>query len=71
MMYLNYRGFVSKYNDNMPLSFYNGAIEAWNYQQQKIDELQKRIDSAVEHIEDYYGVVGLSIIVDILKGDQS
>lgn len=35
------------------------------------DELQKRIDRAVEHIEDYYGVVELSMIVDILKGDQS
>ena len=37
----------------------------------KIDELQKRIDEAVEHIEDYYGVVGLSMIVDILRGDKS
>lgn len=36
--------------------------------QAEIDELQKRIDRAVEHIEDYYGVVGLSVVVDILKG---
>lgn len=36
--------------------------------QVKVDELQKRIDRAVEHIEDYYGVVGLSVVVDILKG---
>lgn len=38
--------------------------------QDEIDELQKRIDSAVEHIEDYYGVVEFGMIVDILKGDQ-
>ena len=34
--------------------------------QAEVDELQKRIDRAVEHIEDYYGVVELSMIVDIL-----
>lgn len=38
---------------------------------QREDELQKRIDRAVEHIEDYYGVVELSMIVDILNGEQS
>ena len=37
----------------------------------EIDELQKRVDRAVEHIEDYYGVVGLSMIVDILKGEEA
>lgn len=36
--------------------------------QSEVDELQKRIDRAVEHIEGYYGVVGLSMIVDTLKG---
>ena len=39
--------------------------------QAKIDELQKRIDRAVGHIEDYYGVVELSMIVDILKGEET
>ena len=39
--------------------------------QDEIDELQKRVDRAVEHIEDYYGVVGLSMIVDILKGEET
>ena len=34
--------------------------------QAEVDELQKRIDEAVERIEDYYGVVELSMIVDIL-----
>ena len=36
----------------------------------EIDELKKRIDKAVDHIEEWYGVVELSMIVDILKGDQ-
>lgn len=39
--------------------------------QAEIDELQERIDRAVEHIEDYYGVVGLSMVVDILKGEET
>lgn len=39
--------------------------------QAEIDELQKRVDKAVEHIEDYYGVVGLSVVVDILKGEEN
>ena len=39
--------------------------------QAEVDELQKRIDKTVEHIEDYYGVVELSMIVDILNGGQS
>lgn len=39
--------------------------------QAEIDELQKRINRAVEHIEEWYGVVELSMVVDILKGDQS
>lgn len=48
------------------------AFEAGRQSKQaEVDELQKRIDKAVEHIEDYYGVVELSMIVDILKGDQS
>ena len=37
----------------------------------KIDDLNKRIDKAVDHIEEWYGVVELSMIVDILKGDKS
>ena len=40
-------------------------------ERRKCEELQKRIDRAVKHIEDYYGVVELSMIVDILNGDQS
>lgn len=40
-------------------------------ERKKCEELQKRIDRAVEHIEDYYGVVELSMIVDILNGEQS
>ena len=40
-------------------------------ERRKCEELQKRIDRAVEHIEDYYGVVELSMIVDILNGDTN
>ena len=40
-------------------------------ERKKCEELQKRIDRAVERIEDYYGVVELSMIVDILNGEQS
>ena len=40
-------------------------------ERRKCEELQKRIDRAVERIEDYYGVVELSMIVDILNGEQS
>ena len=39
--------------------------------QAEVDELQKRVDKAIEHIEDYYGVVELSMIVDILKGEET
>ena len=39
--------------------------------QAEVDELQKRVDKVIEHIEDYYGVVGLSMIVDILKGEET
>ena len=48
------------------------AFEAGQQSKQdEVDELQKRIDRAVEHIEDYYGVVELSMIVDILKGEET
>ena len=40
-------------------------------ERKKCEELQKRIDRAVERIEDYYSVVELSMIVDILNGEQS
>ena len=40
-------------------------------ERKKCEELQKRIDRAVERIEDYYGVVELSMIIDILNGEQS
>ena len=50
---------------------YLGYVEGQQSKQSEVDELRKRIDRAVEHIEDYYGVVELSMIVDILKGDQS
>ena len=45
-------------------------IEGEKLRQFEVEELQKRIDMAIEHIEDYYGVVGLSMVVDILNGDQ-
>ena len=44
---------------------------AIDIERKKCEELQKRIDRAVERIEDYYGVVELSMIVDILNGEQS
>ena len=44
---------------------------AIDIERKKCEELQKRIDGAVERIEDYYGVVELSMIVDILNGEQS
>ena len=39
--------------------------------QSEVEELRKRIDMAIEHIEDYYGVVGLSMVVDILNGEET
>lgn len=39
--------------------------------QDEIDELRKRIGKAVDHIEEWYGVVELSMIVDILKGEET
>jgi len=39
-------------------------------QQAKIDELQARIDKTVNHIEEWYGCVELSNIVDMLKGNK-
>lgn len=47
------------------------ARYVYESRQAEIDALQKRIDRAVEHIEDYYGVVELSMIVDILKGEET
>ena len=49
---------------------YSCAESAWDHKQAEVDELQKRIDRAVERIEGYYGVVELSMIVDILNGDS-
>ena len=50
---------------------YLGYVEGQQSKQSEVDELRKRIDRAVEHIEDYYGVVGLSMVVDILKGEET
>ena len=49
------------------------ARKGWEAKPEKheVDELQKRIDMAIEHIEDYYGVVGLSMVVDILNGEET
>ena len=50
----------------------NAAFKAGQQSKQnEVDRLQKRIDRAVGHIEDYYGVVELSMIVDILKGEET
>ena len=38
--------------------------------QAKIDELQARFDKTVNHIEEWYGCVELSNIVDMLKGNK-
>lgn len=51
--------------------YYRGFEAGKQSKQAEVDELRKRIDRAVEHIEDYYGVVELSMVVDILNGDQS
>ena len=60
-------GFVPTFSDVASNAFKAGQQS----KQAEVDELQKRIDKAVEHIEGYYGVVELSMIVDILRGDQS
>ena len=47
------------------------AFEAGQQSQQaKIDELQTRVDKTVNHIEEWYGCVELSNIVDMLKGNK-
>ena len=57
---------------NHNLSVMTAEAESYSdYWKYELDKLQKRIDRAVEHIEDYYGVVGLSMIVDILKGEET
>ena len=54
-------------DENEAESIYEAGQQS---KQAEVAELQKRIDRAVERIEDYYGVVELSMIVDILNGDQ-
>ena len=39
--------------------------------QAEVGELQKRIGKAIDHIEEWYGVVELSLIVDILTGEET
>ena len=49
----------------------DGFYDGQQSKQDEIDELQKRIDKVVGHIEEWYGVVELSMIVDILKGEDA
>ena len=42
-----YKEWAAQYNESQPISFYNGAIAAWEHQQSKVDELQQRLDAAL------------------------
>ena len=46
------------------------AFKYMQSQQVKIDELQARVDKTVSHIEEWYGCVELSNIVDMLKENK-
>lgn len=62
---------IDEYNSRECQVHNHGFYLGEQSKQVEVDELQKRIDRAVEHIDDYYEVVELSMIVDILNGDQS
>lgn len=48
-----YKEWAAQYNESQPISFYNGAIAAWNHRQTKVDELQKRVDAVKQLIQVY------------------
>lgn len=48
-----YKEWAAQYNESQPISFYNGAIAAWNHQQSKVDELQAKLEQAYEDIETF------------------
>lgn len=45
-----YKEWAAQYNESQPISFYNGAIAAWEHQQSKVDELQFRIETSLDEI---------------------
>lgn len=51
---------------------YQTTEDAWNHQQQKIDELQKRIDDALKELEllNYFRTGNSDNAIKILKGEQ-
>lgn len=61
--------FQEKAIKNIKLQFENKQIDC-DRSDRKIDELQARIDKTVNHIEEWYGCVELSNIVDMLKGNK-
>ncbi len=64
-----YKEWAAQYNESQPISFYNGAIAAWEHQQSKVDELQKRVDASLiafenlkEEINQLHGQCDLHLI---------
>lgn len=51
---------------------YQTSEDAWDTQQQKIDELQKRIDDALKELEllNYFRTGNSDNAIKILKGEQ-
>lgn len=68
----DYENLKLNYPDVVPSEFYPEAEDAWNHQQQKIDELQRRIDDALKELEllDYFRTGNSDNAIKILKGEQ-
>lgn len=62
--------FEEWFEENMAEEFSRLGEHAYEYQQVKIDKLQGQINKTIAHIEDWYGCVELSTIVDMLNGEQ-
>lgn len=68
-----YTKWATQYNESQPICFYNGAIAAWEHQQFKVDELQKRVDKAIRLLveaELYQSEPNIDLAVQALKGGE-
>ena len=57
-------------SDGMDVNSLTMFAEAWDFQQAKIDELQARVDDALDMLKGRKGKVLLDDIVDTLKGNK-
>ena len=67
------RSFEEYWNEHGGVYGMEIAEDAWDYQQTKVDELQKRVDKAIRLLveaELYQSEPNIDLAVQALKGDQ-